>query len=131
VSSTQAIDLALIEAFKGPFRQLPKATLLALDKDKDWLTALHCFLRKNCLEVFTATAFDVQTPSKGKRKPIQVGQVRIRCPHCHEGSVDTNPNRERGSVYYPEALSSIYNATMNLLQGAHAHPREVCQTQER
>ncbi|KAL3816268.1 hypothetical protein ACHAXA_008076 [Cyclostephanos tholiformis] len=119
-SSTQVIDPALIEASKGPFRQLPKPTSLALDEDKDWLTALHCFVRKNCVEVFTATALDVLTPSKGKRKPIQVGQVGIRCPHCHEGSVDTDPNRERGSVYYPAALSSIYNATMNLLQ-RHLH----------
>jgi hypothetical protein len=119
-TSQQAIDPALIEASKGPFRQLPKPTSLALDEDKDWLTALHCFVRKNCVEVFTATALDVQTPSKGKRKPIQVGQVGIRCPHCHEGCVDTDPNRERGSVYYPAALSSIYNATMNLLQ-RHLH----------
>jgi len=111
-----AIDPAVVEASKGPFRQIPKPMALSLDEDKDWLTALHCFVRKHCVEVFTATSQDVKTPSKGKRKPIQVGQVGIRCPHCHEGKIDTDPNRERGSVYYPAALSSIYNATMNLLQ---------------
>ena len=115
-----AIDPAVVEASKGPFRQIPKPMALSLDEDKDWLTALHCFVRKHCVEVFTATNLDVKTPSKGKRKPIQVGQVGIRCPHCHEGRIDTDPNRERGSVYYPAALSSIYNATMNLLQ-RHLH----------
>lgn len=115
-----AIDPAVVEASKGPFRQIPKPMALSLDEDKDWLTSLHCFVRKHCVEIFTATALDVKTPSKGKRKPIQVGQVGIRCPHCHEGRIDTDPNRERGSVYYPAALSSIYNATMNLLQ-RHLH----------
>ncbi|KAL9180121.1 hypothetical protein ACHAXT_008091 [Thalassiosira profunda] len=110
----------LVEASKGPFRSLPKPVALALADDKDWLTPLHCFVRKNCVEVFTATGTDVQTPSKGKRKPIQVGQVGIRCPHCHAGRSDSDPNRERGSVYYPSSLGSIYNATMNLLQ-RHLH----------
>lgn len=114
--TVQAISPELIEASKGPFRQLRKPIALALKEDKDWLTPLHCFVRKHCVEVFTATELDVQTPSKGKRKPIQVGQIGIRCLHCHEGRMDTDPNRERGSVYYPTSLSSIYNATMNLLQ---------------
>lgn len=119
-SSVPVINQEIIEASKGPFRQLPKPLALALDEDKDWLTPLHCFVRRHCVEVFTATELDVQTPSKGKRKPIQVGQIGIRCPHCHEGRMDTDPNRERGSVYYPTSLSSIYNATMNLLQ-RHLH----------
>eukprot|EP00542_Grammatophora_oceanica_P021207 CAMPEP_0194033836 /NCGR_PEP_ID=MMETSP0009_2-20130614/6352_1 /TAXON_ID=210454 /ORGANISM="Grammatophora oceanica, Strain CCMP 410" /LENGTH=829 /DNA_ID=CAMNT_0038674565 /DNA_START=372 /DNA_END=2861 /DNA_ORIENTATION=- len=89
---------------------------LSMESDKDWLTPLHCFVRQHCVQVFCATAQDVATPSKGKRKPIQVGQVGIRCPHCH----NAEGNRERGSVYYPTTISSIYNATMNLLQ-RHLH----------
>ena len=110
------INPELLEASKGPFRQLSKPIPLALDEDKHWITPLHCFVRKHCVEVFTASDMEVQTPSKGKRKPIQVGQIGIRCVHCHEGLKDTDLNRERGSVYYPTSLSSIYNATMNLLQ---------------
>ena len=106
----------LLEASKGPFRQLVKPIALALEDDPQWITPLHCFVRKHCVQVFTATEVDVRTPSKGKRKPIQVGQIGIRCYHCHEGMIDTDPNLERGSVYYPTSLSSIYNATMNLLQ---------------
>eukprot|EP00543_Licmophora_paradoxa_P007860 CAMPEP_0202444878 /NCGR_PEP_ID=MMETSP1360-20130828/3803_1 /ASSEMBLY_ACC=CAM_ASM_000848 /TAXON_ID=515479 /ORGANISM="Licmophora paradoxa, Strain CCMP2313" /LENGTH=737 /DNA_ID=CAMNT_0049060971 /DNA_START=31 /DNA_END=2244 /DNA_ORIENTATION=+ len=109
----------------GNFAVLQQPIPLAMEPDRDWLTPLHCFVRRNCVEVFCATTQDVATPSKGKRKPIQVGQVGIRCPHCHNSS----HNRERGSVYYPTTISSIYNATMNLLQ-RHLHscssvPREI------
>ncbi|KAL3798387.1 hypothetical protein HJC23_005040 [Cyclotella cryptica] len=120
----------LVEASKGPFKTLDHGIPLALDEDKDWLTPLHCFVRRNCVEAFTASEEDVQAPSKGKRKPIQIGQVGIRCPHCHvkpdpsstENKEDDSneQTRERGSVYYPTSLSSIYNATMNLLQ-RHIH----------
>lgn len=96
---------------------VPNPIPLAMSSDKDWITPLHCFIRRHCVEVFTATAVDVATPSKGKRRPIQVGQVGIRCPHCHSSeSSSVNQGRERGSVYYPTTIASIYNATMNLLQ---------------
>lgn len=104
---------------EGPFAVLPQPIPLAMASDKDWLTPLHCFVRGQCVEVFCATSQDVATPSKGKRKPIQIGQVGIRCPHCHTGSSGAG-QRERGSVYYPTTISSIYNATMNLLQ-RHLH----------
>lgn len=99
----------------GPFSVLPQPLPLAMISDKDWLTPLHCFVRRHCVQVFCANVADVQTPSKGKRKPIQVGQVGIRCPHCHNATSAAG-QRERGSVYYPTTISSIYNATMNLLQ---------------
>jgi hypothetical protein len=102
----------------GPFAMMPAPLPLAMVCDKDWLTPLHCFVRRHCVEVFTATHKDVATPSKGKRKPIQVGQVGIRCPHCHHD--ESTKARERGSVYYPTTIASIYNATMNLLQ-RHLH----------
>lgn len=100
----------------GQYAILPKPIPLAMSSDKDWITPLHCFIRRHCVEVFTATAADVATPSKGKRRPIQVGQVGIRCPHCHSSDSSHHQGRERGSVYYPTTISSIYNATMNLLQ---------------
>ena len=101
----------------GPFAVMEEPLPLAMDLDKEWLTPLHCFLRRHCVHVFTATERDVATPSKGKRKPIHVGQVGIRCPHCHHSS---SSSKERGSVYYPTSIASIYNATMNLLQ-RHLH----------
>jgi hypothetical protein len=102
----------------GPVNTFIQPVPLAMPSDKDWLTPLHCFVRLHCVEVFTATKNDVATPSKGKRKAIQVGQVGIRCPHC--SGTTSHKARERGSVYYPTSISSIYNATMNLLQ-RHLH----------
>eukprot|EP00549_Striatella_unipunctata_P007293 CAMPEP_0118720512 /NCGR_PEP_ID=MMETSP0800-20121206/30150_1 /TAXON_ID=210618 ORGANISM="Striatella unipunctata, Strain CCMP2910" /NCGR_SAMPLE_ID=MMETSP0800 /ASSEMBLY_ACC=CAM_ASM_000638 /LENGTH=849 /DNA_ID=CAMNT_0006628157 /DNA_START=179 /DNA_END=2728 /DNA_ORIENTATION=+ len=100
---------------QGPFTSLQEPLPLALESDKDWLTPLHCFVRKRCVELFCATTQDVMTPNKGKRKPIHLGQVGIRCPFCQG---------ERGSVYYPTTTSSIYDATLNLLQRhLHACPR--------
>ena len=106
----------------GPFADLDHPMPLSMPSDKDWLTPLHCFVRRHCVEVFTASEYDVATPSKGKRKPITVGQVGIRCPHCHshDEPVDHAKARERGSVYFPTTIASIYNATMNLLQ-RHLH----------
>ncbi len=82
------------------FSVIEKPIPLGLPADKDWLTPLHCFVRIHCVEVFTATKADVAIPTKGKRKPIQIGQVGIRCPHCHN-SESGALSRERGSVYYP------------------------------
>jgi hypothetical protein len=115
----------------GPFGTMDTPLPLAMEFDKDWLTPLHCFVRRNCVQVFSATDKDVATPSKGKRKPIQVGQIGIRCPHCHQ---DEGAARERGSVYYPTTIASIYNATMNLLQ-RHLHscssvPQEIMRRYE-
>jgi len=106
------------KASQGPFEMMARPLPLSMPPDKDWLTPLHCFVRRHCVQIFTATDKDVATPSKGKRKPIQVGQVGIRCPHCHQDA--SSKARERGSVYYPTSIASIYNATMNLLQ-RHLH----------
>ena len=84
----------------GNFSAMETPIPLGLPADKDWLTPLHCFVRLNCVEVFTATEADVSIPTKGKRKPIQIGQVGIRCPHCHNSDSGLK-SRERGSVYYP------------------------------
>jgi hypothetical protein len=84
----------------GSFSVIKKPIPLGLRGDKDWLTPLHCFVRLHCVEVFTATKVDVAIPTKGKRKPIQIGQVGIRCPHCHISETGL-VSRERGSVYYP------------------------------
>ena len=117
-SSSNYTNYGPLTMSTGPVNTFIEPVPLAMPSDKDWLTPLHCFVRLHCVEVFTATKNDVATPSKGKRKAIQVGQVGIRCPHC--SGTTMNKARERGSVYYPTSISSIYNATMNLLQ-RHLH----------
>lgn len=97
VSSSSQLDKSQPS---GNFSVIKKPIPLGLPGDKDWLTPLHCFVRLHCVEVFTATKVDVAIPTKGKRKPIQIGQVGIRCPHCHNSETGL-VSRERGSVYYP------------------------------
>ena len=118
-------DPEIIENSKGPFKTLDEPILLALEGDDYWLTPLHCFVRKHCVEVFTATGDDaVKTPTKGKRKNVVEGQIGIRCPHCNKKAQNQSANDDKGkqdpplkgSVYYPNSISNIYNATMNLLQ---------------
>ena len=99
----------------GPFDSMKYPMALAMESDKYWLTPLHCYVREHCVEVFTASSIDIARPTRGKRKPIKIGQVGIRCPHC--ASADSKRTTwERGSVYYPTSIASVYNATMNLLQ---------------
>lgn len=111
-------DAQLVENSKGPFKTLDKPILLALDGDEDWLTPLHCFVRRQLVEVFTATADDTsKTTTKGKRRPVTVGQIGLRCPHCNKDDGDGHPDKNtRGSIYYPNGVGHVYNATMNLLQ---------------
>jgi len=95
---------------------------LAMAEDEEWLTPLHCFVRKYCVEVFVATAQDVAAPCMGKRNPVSANQVGIRCPYCspermsaNNEQVDVARVRENG-VVYPSLISRIYNSSINLLQ---------------
>ncbi|KAL9191593.1 hypothetical protein ACHAXT_001299 [Thalassiosira profunda] len=96
---------------------------LALPEDEEWLTPLHCFVRRYCVEIFVATPDDVAAPCMGKRNPVSVNQVGIRCPYCSpermgtndQGGVDVTRARENG-VVYPSLIGRIYNSSINLLQ---------------
>ena len=109
--------------------QLRRSIPLAMPTDKDWITPLHCFVRRHCVELFTASPSDIiHRSSKGKRRPIHVGRVGIRCPHCHKSGnnslgASSGVGLNKGSVYFPTTIASVYNATMNLLQ-RHMH---VCE----
>ena len=118
-----------IEPSTSKSKQLFKPIPLAMPADKYSITPLHCFVRQHCVELFTASETDVfHRSSKGKRRPIQVGRVGIRCSHCAKATRNNitssnNAGLNKGSVYFPTTIASIYNATMNLLQ-RHLH---VCE----
>ncbi len=82
-------------------------TSLAMDEDDDILSPLHCFMRKYCVEAFSATKQDITTPRYGKAHGgrIVVGQVGIRCLHCQQ-----QPNKAERSVCYPSSLRNIYHS---------------------
>lgn len=81
---------------------------LALPEDEDVLSPLHCFMRKYCVEAFSATIQDIATPRYGKSHggKIVVGQVGIQCLHCKH----LTRNRPERAVCYPSSLRNIYHS---------------------
>lgn len=84
--------------------------LLATPNDDQFLNPVHCFVRKN-VEVFIANASDVEAPAPGRKKPIVMGQVGIRCIHCK----DLPPKyRVKRAICYPPTIASLYHAVSNM-----------------
>eukprot|EP00536_Pseudo-nitzschia_multiseries_P014469 jgi/Psemu1/262195/estExt_Genewise1Plus.C_7090009 len=78
-------------------------------EDDDVLSPLHCFMRRYCVEAFSATPEDVATPRYGKSHgfKVEVGQVGIRCLHCKDLSPGKRAER---AVCYPSSLRNIYHS---------------------
>ena len=87
----------------------PGTISLSLPEDDDVLSPLHCFMRRYCVEAFTATPEDVATPRYGKSHGVKVvvGQVGIRCLYCKCRPIGQRPER---AVCYPSSLKNIYHS---------------------
>ena len=81
--------------------------LLAIPDDKEWLSDMDCFIRKQ-LEVFCATEEDVAMAQSDRKYPIHVGQVGIRCIHCSVSK--KNPPPQGTAVAFPFSISGIYES---------------------
>jgi hypothetical protein len=85
--------------------------LLAIPEDKEWLSDMDCFIRRN-VEVFPASEEDLELNEQDRKYPIQQGQVGIRCIHC------AIANGRRGvhgnAVNYPYAIASIYESVREI-----------------
>jgi len=80
--------------------------MLALAEDKEWLSDMDCFIRRN-LEVFCANEEDVEIAQQDRKYPIHIGQVGIRCIHC----AMKNGTAARGTaVAYPYSINGIYES---------------------
>ncbi|CAB9518760.1 expressed unknown protein [Seminavis robusta] len=88
-----------VEWFSG------SVSLCIPDSDAEWLSEINCFLRKYCVEAFSATEEDVLSTSKRGR--ITLHQVGIRCVHCKH-----KPLKERAvaAVSYPTSVAGIYES---------------------
>lgn len=75
------------------------------DSDSEWLSEVNCFIRKYCIEAFSATEEDVASTSKRGR--ISLHQVGIRCRYCKH-----RPLKERAvaAVSYPTSVAGIYES---------------------
>lgn len=79
--------------------------LLAITEDRDFLSDMDCFIRRQ-LEVFCATADDVQVAQDDRKYPIKEGQVGIRCIHCSLAKSGASGH----AVAYPFSVSGIFEA---------------------
>jgi len=82
---------------------------LSLPEDDDVLSPLHCFMRRYCVEAFSASPEDVATPRYGKSHGVKVvaGQIGIRCLYCKHRPIHSRPER---AVCYPSSLKNIYHS---------------------
>ena len=85
--------------------------------DKEWLSELNCFIRKHCVEAFSAGYDDVAKTSKRGR--IAIDQVGIRCKFCSSSSCSSTSenyheinraSRGVAAVSYPTSLAGIYES---------------------
>jgi len=79
--------------------------LLALPQDKDWLSDLDCFVRKQ-VEVFSASKTDVNDAKEDGKHRILQGQVGLCCLHCAK----LGGGARGDAVTYPCAISGIYES---------------------
>jgi hypothetical protein len=86
------------------------AMTLATPEDAESLNPLHCFVRKQ-LELFAANETDVAAPAPGRKTPVVLGQVGIRCRHCAKLPAK---DRVKRAVCYPPNVQGVYHAVSNM-----------------
>jgi hypothetical protein len=97
-------------------------TLLAQPEDKISLSETLCTIREN-IEVFTATKTDVEAPAPGRKHPVSVGQVGLRCIHCRHTTKSSD--RVKRAVCYPSSIKRIYRTVIDMKLDHFAHCRFV------
>eukprot|EP00980_Cylindrotheca_fusiformis_P011106 scaffold2553_cov138-Cylindrotheca_fusiformis.AAC.14 len=105
--TTKEAAEALADSRKHPGPLPPSArVLLAIPEDKEWLSDMDCFIRKQ-LEVFCANEDDIAAALSDRKYPVHPGQVGIRCIHC----ATAKPTAPLGqAVSYPFAINGIYES---------------------
>ncbi|GKY97250.1 hypothetical protein MPSEU_000683400 [Mayamaea pseudoterrestris] len=84
--------------------------LLAHPSDTKCLSPLHTFIRQQ-IEVFTATAVELSAPAPGRKVPILLHQVGLRCIHCKH-----SPKRVKRAVSYPTTVARVYHCVSDQRQ---------------
>jgi hypothetical protein len=90
--------------------QSKNTAILASEEDEQYLPAIHCFVRRH-VEIFEATEDDLKQPMPGRKKPIVLGQVGLRCIHC---AFLAPKNRQKRAICYPPSVGGIYHAISNI-----------------
>lgn len=88
----------------------PSPIILATPQDAENLNSIHCFVRKH-IEVFAATDYETSAPCPGRKAPLVLGQVGLRCIHCKA----VHPRlRTKRAVCYPRSISRVYNCVSDM-----------------
>jgi hypothetical protein len=104
--STKEAAKALADSAESEPPASPSSkVLLAIPEDKEWLSDMDCYIRKQ-LEVFCAGESDVETAKSDRKYPVQAGQIGIRCIHCSMSSTEPCGT----AVAFPFAINGIYEA---------------------
>jgi hypothetical protein len=87
----------------------PGNVSLALPDDEESLSPLHCFMRRYCVEAFSATPEDISTARHGKCHGGRIvpGQVGIQCLHCKHRPAD---QRQERAMCFPSSVGNIYHS---------------------
>jgi hypothetical protein len=96
--------------------------LLAQQEDRISLSETLCTIREN-IEVFMATKTDVEAPAPGRKHPVVVGQVGLRCIHCRHTTKSSD--RVKRAVCYPSSIKRIYRTVIDMKLDHFAHCRFV------
>ena len=88
----------------------PSRVPMPCESDPQVLSEFQCLLRQQ-VEYFAVGPEDASVTAQGRNKPVRLGQVGIRCVHC----AHLPPKRrQRGAVYFPAKLLSIYQSVQNM-----------------
>jgi hypothetical protein len=93
--------------------------LMHSDRDDDILSDYQIFLRKQ-IEFFEADQVEVKTATPGRKVPVVLGQVGIRCIHCADVPIQ---QRAAATAYFPSRLKGLYQAAQNI---GTTHFRKSC-----
>jgi hypothetical protein len=85
--------------------------LLAQPEDRISLSETLCVIREN-IEVFTAKVSDVEAPAPGRKHPVVVGQVGLRCIHCTQATKSSD--KVKRAVCYPSSIKRIYRTVIDM-----------------
>ena len=98
-----------IRTIGNPHNSIGLILLLAMPNDRHCLSETLCIIRNN-VEVFTATEADISAPAPGRKRPIQVGQVGLRCVYCRMCTND----RVKRAMCFPSSTKRIYRALIDM-----------------
>ena len=98
--------------------------LCVSETDPTWLSDLNCYIRKNCVQVFTASETDLHRTSKRGR--ISLHQVGLRCRFCthdYEQDVIGRVREATAAISFPVSVTGIYESVKRW----HRVHTQVCQ----